>query len=88
MTTFTTTVSFDGDQGVEVELDLTWASAEPDVGIMGDYIDDWSVEAVEGNQDKHLCADMAQRINDEIGDEKFLEKLYDEGVEADDGYYD
>jgi hypothetical protein len=32
----------------ELELTVTWQAAEPDVGIMADYLDDWSVDSVNG----------------------------------------
>jgi hypothetical protein len=87
MTSHTTTVHFDAtDEDIEVDLEVGLGAAEPDVGIMGAYIEGWRVIAVNGNSDKHLCADMEQRIVDDLGDETFCDQLYDEGVADDDGY--
>lgn len=82
-TTHTTKVF---DEEVEIELDLWICSAEPDVGIMGNWVDDWKVIAVDGNTDRNLCADYDQQIVDYYGEDKWIERLYDEGI-ADGGDY-
>lgn len=87
MGTHTTTVTIDG-QDVELELDLHVAGAEHDVGIMSDYIDEWSVTSVDGDTSKERIDAMHEAIEAEYGEEAFLNKLYDEGAaEPDyDGY--
>lgn len=45
------TVYIETGSGAELELELEvyWQKAEPDVGIFSDYPDDWTVTAVNGN---------------------------------------
>ena len=66
---------FDGDQEIEIEVKLQ--SAEPDVGIMGDYIDDWNVVSVQNDISPVACAEMNQRLSETFGDEGIIEKLYE-----------
>jgi hypothetical protein len=77
--TCTTFVNFGGDD-IEVELELTIAAAEPDVGIMSDYIDDWSVTAVAGDTDALRCGKMQEAIEAEYGSDRWYDKLHDEGA--------
>jgi hypothetical protein len=78
-----TTVIF----GDDVELELTVNPAEHDVGIMGNWIEDWEIISVNGSTDKEVINEMVARIEEEFGDEKFIERLYDEGC-AEDPEYD
>lgn len=71
---FTTTVFDD----IEVEITAAMQCAEPDVGIMGDYIDDYRVTAVNGDTDAEVCKAMDKRITDEMGEDKLIEQIYDE----------
>ena len=66
---------FDGDQEIEIEVKLQ--SAEPDVGIMGDYIDDWYVTSVQNDITVDTCRAMEQRLISELGDEKLISMLYE-----------
>lgn len=76
-TTHTTTVTIDGvDHELELSLDI--APAERDVGIMSDYIDDWSVTAVDGDTSQSAIDAMHLAIEAEYGDEAFVDKLYNE----------
>lgn len=70
-------------EDIRVELECHMEAAEPDVGIMGDYCDDWRVLEVDGNTDPYACNAMAVRIQAELGDDKFVEQLYDEGLGCD-----
>ena len=74
------TVVFDD---ISVEVQCKMQSAEPDVGIMGDYVDDWRVIEVEGDTSKETCKLMEARICADIGDNAFVEQLYDEGLGCD-----
>lgn len=87
MTTHTTTVTIDGVEH-ELELSLDLCGAEPDVGIMSDYIDDWSVTAVDGDTSQSAIDAMHLFIEAEYGDEAFIDKLLNEGAaDRDDGDY-
>lgn len=86
MTTHTTTVTIDGVEH-ELELDVSIAPAEQDVGIMSSYVDDWSITAVDGNTSQSAIDAMHLAIEAEYGDEAFVEKLHNEGA-ADDDYGD
>jgi hypothetical protein len=87
MATHTTTVTIDGN-AIEIELELSIAGAEHDVGIMSDYIDDWSVTAVDGNTSQSAIDAMHLAIEAEYGDEAFIDKLLNEGAaDRDDGDY-
>lgn len=45
-----------GDDTYEVELDLDWGATEPDVGIMGAYIDEWDITDITVN-DQQVAKD-------------------------------
>lgn len=74
----------------EIDVDIEVQSAEPDVGIMGDYIEDWSVTSVNGDTSQSAIDAMHILIEAEYGDELFIQKLYDDGAcdRDDDGDYD
>jgi hypothetical protein len=66
------------DGEIEVEFEINVCSAEPDVGIMGDYIDDWSISAIDGSTDlsDERKAQVTSWLFEEYGDEdSLLEKL-------------
>lgn len=69
-----------GSEDFELEVEVSICSAEPDVGIMSDYIDEWRIISVNGNRDKDLCQTMDTRISDELGDDTFMDQLIDEGA--------
>jgi hypothetical protein len=88
MTTHTTTISIGGID-YEVEVECSIAGAEHDVGIMSAYVDDWHITSVDGETSKEAIDQMHKLIEAEYGDDKFVERLHDEGAaEADDDYYD
>ena len=72
--------------GLPVTIEYDVQGAEPDVGIMSSYVDDWWIVAINGRAVKK-CDWLYRRIDatkgesDRIGDE--LNEL-----EHDDGYYD
>ncbi len=55
------TVYIETGNGAELELDIeaNWQRAEPDVGINQDYVDDYTITAVNGNVRR---APMVERI--------------------------
>lgn len=70
----------DGDT-VELEIQLELAPAEPDVGISGPFIDNWSIIAVGGVTDAEVCLEAEQWILDDDGSEEaFVERMYEEGA--------
>ena len=84
----TTTVTIDGIDH-ELELEVNVNPAEHDVGIINTWIDDWEITAVDGNTDKAVILAMHEAVEKEYGDEKFIEKLYDEdAAEVDYDDYD
>ncbi len=54
------------------ELDISWASAEPDVGIMSDYVDDYSFDGWVGDA----------KFNDEVAFAKAVYAAISDDVEA------
>lgn len=70
-------------EDIRVEVECTMQSAEPDVGIMGDYVEDWKIIEVDGDTSDATCGLMEERIIAEMGDQKFVEQLYDEGLGCD-----
>jgi hypothetical protein len=80
-----TTVTIDGED-FELELDLELSLPEPDVGLFGVGIDDWTVTSVNGDTDDAVCSRMNDSILNEYGDETFVKKLYNE--DAAELYYD
>ena len=66
--------------GAEIELELSVNPAEHDVGIMGNWIDDWNVTAVDGSTSRSRCDEAISLIEEEFGDEKFIEYLYEQGA--------
>lgn len=71
-----TTLSFmspeDGE--IEVEFEIHVCRAEPDVGIMSAYIDDWSIESIGNDTDPsdERKAEVTQWLFDEFGGEDGL----------------
>ena len=44
-------VEIEDGREYQVELNISWGDAEPDVGIMGTYIDDWEMLSIKENRD-------------------------------------
>jgi hypothetical protein len=70
-----TTFVFDD---IEVEITAAMQYAEPDVGIIDDFIDDYRVTAVDGDTNVEVCKAMDQRITAEMGEGVLIKQLYDE----------
>lgn len=83
--THTTKVTLNGRER-ELEVTIDVGAAERDVGIMSDYIDDWSITAVDGSVNPKVCAAANRMVQAEYGEEAFVDKLYNEGAVDDVGY--
>lgn len=68
----------EGDHGgldlvVEIE-DIKWCNAEPDVGIMSDWVDDWSeyysIDGDESGRDAEGFASALVALTDAYGDDE------------------
>jgi hypothetical protein len=81
----TTTVTIGGKE-IELELEVNICPAEHDVGIMSSYVDDFEITAVDGKTDKAIITEMNEAIEKEFGDEKFFEKIENEGAAEYDDY--
>ena len=70
-------VSLETGNGHELhlELDVTWQGAEPDVGIMGDYVDDFAITAVNGKTRHAKWVDAIITKNELTND--IIERIYD-----------
>jgi hypothetical protein len=71
------------DGEIEVEFEVNVCAAERDVGIMSDYIDDWSISAVDGNTDltDERKAEVTQWLFDEFGGEDGLVETLNEQLD-------
>ena len=69
------------DGNIEIEFRLDIAAAEPDVGIMSDWVDDWDITAVDGNTDlpDERKSEIIGWLKDEYGSEDaFLNALLED----------
>lgn len=68
------------DGEIEVEFEIHVCRAEPDVGIMTAYIDDWSISAVDGVTDlsDERKAEVTQWLFEEYGSEDGLVETLNE----------
>lgn len=71
------------DGEIEIEFEVGICRAEPDVGIMSDYADEWSISAVDGSTD--LSDDRKAQITawlmDEYGSEERLLEVLAENID-------
>lgn len=73
--------------GLPVTIEYTVQGAEPDVGIMSGYVDDWYIVAINGRAVKK-CDWLERRIDATKGErERIVEELNELANEPDD-YYD
>lgn len=64
--------------GLPVTVEFTLCGAEPDVGIMSDYVDEWSIVAINDRTCKRPPQWLYNRIDKTKGEEELLlEKLYE-----------
>lgn len=76
--------------GLPVTVEYTVQGAEPDVGIMSSYVDDWCIVAINGRSVKK-CDWLYRRIDATKGErDKLIEALNEALNEAagEDDYYD
>lgn len=70
---FRTTVQLSTPEGdlVDVEIEAKVGAAEPDVGIMGDWIDEWWISAVghDSNPTPELKEQAEGWLKEEYGDD-------------------
>lgn len=67
----------EGDHGgleLSVEIDgMVWCNAEPDVGVMSDWVDDWSehyaIDGDEAGNDADAFAEALLALTDAFGDD-------------------
>lgn len=73
--------------GLPVTVEYTTQPAEPDVGIMSGYVDDWSIVAINGRAVKK-CAWLERRIAATKGEHERIMEALNEAAGEDDGYYE
>lgn len=73
--------------GLPVTVEYTVQGAEPDVGIMSSYVDDWYIVAINGRTVKK-CDWLYKRIDATPGERDKLVEALNEAACEDDGYYD
>lgn len=74
--------------GLPVTIEYTVQGAEPDVGIMSGYVDDWYIVAINGRAVKK-CDWLDRRIDATKGErERIVEELNELANEPDYGYDD
>lgn len=62
--------------GLPVEIEYSVARAEPDVGIMSDYVEEWWVEKVKGRTTSAAFAKALQRrVEETKGEDALLEEI-------------
>lgn len=79
--------------GLPVTVEYNVQGAEPDVGIMSAYVDEWWIVAVNGRAPKKVKPTsfdwVYARINAKEGEDKrIIEELNEIAAEDDGGYYE
>lgn len=74
--------------GLPVTIEFTVAGAEPDVGIMSAYVDEWYITHINGRAVKK-CDWLDKRIAETKGEtDTLIEAMNEHAAESDAGYYD
>lgn len=74
--------------GLPVTIEYTVQGAEPDVGIMSSYVDEWYITHINGRAVKK-CDWLDRRIAAMKGEtDRIIEELNEQASEADYGYDD
>lgn len=73
--------------GLPVTIEYTVQGAEPDVGIMSSYVDDWYIVAINGRAVKS-CDWLDRRIDATKGERDRIVEELNERAGEDDDYYD
>ena len=73
--------------GLPITVEYSMASAEPDVGIFSDYVDEWYITHINGRKVKK-CDWLYKRISSSKEEETILDKIYsnEEGDYDDNDY--
>ena len=77
--------------GLEITVEFTPCRAEPDVGLMSDYVEEWYISEIAGRQlHKKESADwLYRRIEARKGEEdRILQACYDAMDNAKNDYFD
>lgn len=77
--------------GLEITVEFTACSAEPDVGIMSGYVDDWHIVEIAGRalRKKESADWLYRRIDSRKGEEgRILQACYDAMEDARNDYYE
>jgi len=74
--------------GMEITVEFTIGRSEPDVGIMGDYVDEWYITHIAGRalRKGEKCDWLYKRIADAGEEDRIVEKCLE--YAADDYYED
>ena len=75
--------------GLPVTIEFTMQVAEPDVGIMSDYVEEWFVSHINGKACKKSSDWLYNRIQARKGEEdRILEACYETAEGWQDDYYE
>ena len=77
--------------GLEITVEFTACRAEPDVGLMSDYFEDWSICEIAGRplRKKESANWLYKRIDETKGEEdRILQACYDAMESARNDYFD
>lgn len=61
------------EEPLEVSFEFVIQRAEPDVGIFSSYVDDWSVEEIDGDSNREACLDLERLLPRDWIENKLLE---------------
>lgn len=74
--------------GLPVTIEYTIQGAEPDVGIMSSYVDEWYITHINGREVK-ACNWLDKRIAETKGEtERLIEEMCEHADDSDFGYDD
>lgn len=77
--------------GLEITVEFRPCRAEPDVGIMRDYVEEWDIVEIAGRplRKKESAAWLYKRIDAKKGeDDRILQACYDAMEDARNDYYE
>lgn len=75
--------------GLPVTIDFTMQGAEPDVGIMSDYVEEWFISHINSKACKKSPDWLYNRIQSRKGEEdRILEACYEAAKGWQDDYYE
>lgn len=76
--------------GLQITVEFTTSGAEPDVGIMSSYVDEWYITHISGRplRKKEKCDWLYDRIAKAGEEEIIIEKCMEYEDDGYDDYYD